>query len=152
MLVERTEGNLLAAHQELDKLRMQLGPGATVDAATVAISSSDSARFNARQIVDAVLDGDAARALRVTASLRAEGEDAVLILWALQTARVRLTSEAKDPRQRTAAMRLALRAWRADRMLKGRLHGVAWDEIALLTAELCGKRPLPLQRWQLRAS
>jgi hypothetical protein len=35
-------------------------------------------------------------------------------------------------------------------MLKGRLQGDVWDEIDLLTAELCGARPLPLQRWQLR--
>jgi hypothetical protein len=34
---------------------------------------------------------------------------------------------------------LAARAARADRMIKGRLTGDAWDEMALLSAELCGQ-------------
>ena len=36
---------------------------------------------------------------------------------------------------------IALRAARADRMIKGRLTGDAWDELALLAAELCGQPP-----------
>jgi hypothetical protein len=43
-------------------------------------------------------------------------------------------------------MRLAERASRVDRMSKGRLHGDAWDEIALLVTELAGTRVLPLPR------
>jgi len=41
-----------------------------------------------------------------------------------------------------------MRAARADRMAKGMLHGDVWDELALLTTELCGRRTLPLPRWQ----
>jgi hypothetical protein len=37
--------------------------------------------------------------------------------------------------------RVTQRAERADRMVKGRLAGDAWDELALLTAEFCS-RPL----------
>jgi hypothetical protein len=43
---------------------------------------------------------------------------------------------------------LAARAARADRMAKGRLRGDVWDELILLTTELCGLRLMPLQRWQ----
>jgi hypothetical protein len=31
-------------------------------------------------------------------------------------------------------------------MAKGRAWGEPWDEMALLTAELCGRRTLPLPR------
>jgi DNA polymerase III subunit delta len=152
LLAARTEGNLLAARQEIEKLALLLGKGATVDAAAVAVGSSDSTRFNMIQLAEAVSAGDAVRGLRIIASLRAEGEELPLILWWLQRARSQLPLAIADPRQRATATRLALRALRADRMLKGRLQGAAWDEAELLTAELCGKRPLPLQRWQLRAS
>jgi hypothetical protein len=37
---------------------------------------------------------------------------------------------------------LVARAARADAMAKGRLGGDAWDELALLAAELCGNRAL----------
>jgi len=152
LLAARTEGNLLAARQEIEKLALLLGKGASVDAAAVAAGSSDSARFNVFQLGEAVAAGDAARGLRIIAGLRAEGEELPLILWSLQRARSGLPIAAADPRQRALATRLALRALRVDRMLKGRLAGDAWDEVELLTAELCGKRALPLQRWQLRAT
>jgi DNA polymerase-3 subunit delta len=152
LLAARTEGNLLAARQEIEKLALLLGTGAAVDAAAVAAGSTDSARFNVFQLGEAVVAGDAARGLRIMAGLRAEGEELPLILWSLQRARSQLAIAAADPRQRTLATRLALRALRVDRMLKGRLTGNAWDEVELLTVELCGKRPLPLQRWQLRAT
>jgi len=38
---------------------------------------------------------------------------------------------------------LAIRAGRADRMVKGRLLGDAWDEMALLAADICGNPALP---------
>jgi DNA polymerase III subunit delta len=152
LLAARTEGNLLAAQQEIDKLALLLGKGAKVDAAAVATGSADSARFNPFQVGEAVTACDAARALRIIAGLRAEGEDLIPILWSLQRARSQMPFAAADPRQRNLATRLALRTLRVDRMLKGRLQGDAWDELELLAVELCGKRPLPLQRWQLRAS
>jgi hypothetical protein len=46
--------------------------------------------------------------------------------------------------------RLAARAARADRMIKGRLAGDAWDELALLVSELCGHRVLPLTRSMMK--
>jgi DNA polymerase-3 subunit delta len=148
LLVERTEGNLLAAKQEIDKLALLLGRGATVDAAAVAASSSDSARFGLFQFTDVVLDGDPARSLRMLEGLRAEGTEAPLILWALLRARETLQQRAPNPRRPLSFPRLAQRAARADRMAKGRLGGDAWDELALLTAELCGKKILPMERWR----
>jgi hypothetical protein len=38
---------------------------------------------------------------------------------------------------------LARRASRADRMIKGRLPGDAWDELALLAGDLCAQPAMP---------
>ncbi len=80
--------------------------------------------------------------------LRAEGTEAPLILWALLRARETLQQRAPDPRRPLSYPRLTQRAARADRIAKGRLRGDAWDELALLTAELCGKKILPMERWR----
>jgi hypothetical protein len=45
---------------------------------------------------------------------------------------------------------LTVRAGRADRMVKGRLTGNAWDEIALLAADICGRSPLPAPQTVLK--
>lgn len=167
VLAERTEGNLLAAHQELEKLRI-LFPETPVTATEVLASVADSARYDVAQLGEAALAGDAARALHVLAGLRAEGVEAPLVLWAVNKA-VRDLWHAQHaagggaaPRtwQRQAQAlaqglrrvrgvafgRIALRAERADRMIKGRLAGSAWDELALLTAEFCTRPLLPLPR------
>lgn len=150
LLAERTEGNLLAAKQELDKLALLLGPGARAGVVDVAASSSDSARFSVFQLGDAINTGDAGRALRILDGLRGEGEEAVLVLWSLLRALSALQSSADTRVRRVSFAALATRAVRADRMAKGLMRGAVWDEMALLAAELCGLRPLPLSRRQLR--
>jgi DNA polymerase III subunit delta len=72
VLVERVEGNLLAASQEIDKLAL-LHPGARLDAESMAAAVADSARYNVFGLVEATLAGDARRVVRVLAALRAEG-------------------------------------------------------------------------------
>jgi DNA polymerase-3 subunit delta len=160
LLVQRTEGNLLAAQQEAEKLALLLGPGGRAGIAEIAASSGESARFNHFQLADACAAMDAERALRVLEGLRAEGAEALLVLWALarelrnrQSGRgggaygSRTIRASGNTRQAPFA-RLTMRAARADRMAKGMLHGDVWDELALLTTELCGRRTLPLPRWQ----
>ena len=148
LLVERSEGNLLAARQEIDKLAMLLPPGAKVSLADVAAGSADSARFDVFQLAEAVRHGDAARALRILGGLSAEGAAPLLALWSL--ARELHAQQASAPgaeRARPRALafaRLALRAGRVDRMAKGITSGDPWDELALLAVELTGARTLPL--------
>jgi DNA polymerase III subunit delta len=156
-LAARTEGNLLAAQQELTQMAL-LSPGGQVSEQSVLAEVADSARFDVFQLGEAVLGGEAARALRMLAGLRAEGTEATLALWALTKALRELWScrngaPTGAPWQRRnnalaqAARRapgmpftaLAARAARADRTIKGRLPGDAWDELTLLTAELCGQ-------------
>jgi DNA polymerase-3 subunit delta len=161
-LAEQTEGNLLAADQELRKLAL-LGDPECGDGGAARAGFADSARFDVFRLGDAVLGGEPARSLRMLAGLRAEGTEPTLVLWALTKA-VRDLGAAVDGRgapggwQRSgaaleAAVRrcarlsfasLMLRAARADRMIKGRLRGDPWDEMALLAVELCARPALPV--------
>lgn len=158
LLAARTEGNLLAAHQELEKLRL-MSPEGEITAETILSSVADSARFDVFQLGEAVLAGDTDRALRMLGGLRAEGVEPTLVLWALTKAARDLwscVSSAPGARPRVwgrqaAALdrgarraprlpydALTARASRADRMVKGRMFGNPWDEMALLAAEICG--------------
>ena len=81
LLIERTEGNLLATAQEIDKLQL-LAAGRTLDGAALESLVAESARFDVFKLVDAALSGDAGRALHMVDSLRAEGESVPgLLSW-----------------------------------------------------------------------
>ncbi|HUG98410.1 MAG TPA: DNA polymerase III subunit delta [Gammaproteobacteria bacterium] len=82
LIAERVEGNLLAAHQEIEKLRLLHGEG-ELDAEAVRAAVADSARFDIFKLADAAVAGDLARALRVLAGLRAEGLAIPQVLWPL---------------------------------------------------------------------
>ncbi|WP_148255061.1 DNA polymerase III subunit delta [Aidingimonas lacisalsi] len=83
LLGERTEGNLLAADQELQKLSLLLPPGAQVDTTAIATGVEDSARYDVFTLADACLRGERERASRIVAGLRGEGVEAPIVLWAL---------------------------------------------------------------------
>lgn len=82
MIADRVEGNLLAAGQEIEKLRLILGEG-PVTADDVGSAVANSSRFDVFKLVDAALGGDARRALRILSGLRSEGVEPVIIVWAL---------------------------------------------------------------------
>lgn len=81
-LAERVEGNLLAAHQEVEKLALLLPPG-PVRLDDVRAAVLDVARFDASQLPEALLQGDGLRLLRILRGLREEGETPLLALWVL---------------------------------------------------------------------
>ncbi|WP_457669894.1 DNA polymerase III subunit delta, partial [Thiolapillus sp.] len=82
MLAEQTEGNLLAARQEIEKLALLFGhEKITQEQAAAALS--DSSRFDVYALVDAALAGKAQRCTRIIAGLRAEGVPLPVVLWAL---------------------------------------------------------------------
>jgi DNA polymerase-3 subunit delta len=162
LLAERVEGNLLAAHQEIEKLALTHGRGA-VSADEVAIAVANSARYDVFQLGEAALAGDAARALRILEGLRGEGTEPTLVLWAV-CREVRALAHARtSPGQpqgygRQAERRAALiagatrriagrplaplleRAGRIDRQIKGLAAGDPWGELALLVATLAGAK------------
>jgi DNA polymerase-3 subunit delta len=145
--------------------------GDRVTAEDVLASVADSARFDVFQLGESALAGDAARTQRMLAGLRAEGVEATLVLWSLSKAVRDLWSAVTGPpagpsrgwQRQTAALetgkrrarllsfrQLAERAARADRMIKGREAGNAWDEIALLAAELCARPVMAPARSMLK--
>ena len=82
LLVERVEGNLLAAVQEIEKLRLFV-KDEFVDAETVRSSVASSARYDVFGLVDRALEGDTSGSLRMIQGLKSEGTDATVLLWAL---------------------------------------------------------------------
>jgi DNA polymerase-3 subunit delta len=82
MIADRVEGNLLAAQQEIEKLRLLLGDG-KVTAEHVNRAVADSSRYDVYKLLDAAVAGDPRRALRILGGVHAEGVDAVIVVWAL---------------------------------------------------------------------
>jgi DNA polymerase-3 subunit delta len=138
LLAERSEGNLLAAKQEIDKLALLLPRGSRVGVAEVIAGSADAARFDVFQLGEALRARDVARALRILSSLRAGGTEPTLVLWAvLRELRGAAPAAAR-------ALRLAARAAAVDRLSKGLASGDPWDELAWLALEMCGPARAPL--------
>jgi DNA polymerase III subunit delta len=160
VIIERVEGNLLAAKQELEILAL-LAQGGIIDEALVMRTVGDSARYDVFQLAEAAAAGDAARALRVLTGLRGEGAEPTLILWALvrelrglwqARERDRLGSNGgggwnqaakPSPRalRRAGKMPLAAllqEAARVDRTIKGILPGDSWSSIVSLTMGMAG--------------
>jgi len=161
-LAERVEGNLLAAQQEIDKLALLLGKG-TVDVATLESAVATSARYDVFKLQDAAFRGDGARALRILAGLRAEGEEPTLVLWAISAGlrallnssrRVPLAPWPRPPAGLDDAVRrlrpgqvgaLIGEAALVDRAIKGRDDAVEdpWDALTRLVARIAGVRGVP---------
>ena len=79
---DRVEGNLLAAHQEIQKLGL-LYPAGELGFEQVEAAVLNVARYDVFKLGEAVLAGQVPRALRMLDGLRAEGEAAVLVHWTL---------------------------------------------------------------------
>jgi DNA polymerase-3 subunit delta len=77
------EGNLGAAAQEIDKLALLLPTGEALTNDVLEKSISDQARFTVYQFVDSCLQGVFERALRMLMTLRRDGTEPVLVIWAL---------------------------------------------------------------------
>ena len=161
LIVERVEGNLLAARQELEKLAL-LADGGRISADLVLRSVGDSARYDVFQLGAAAAGGDGERALRILLGLKSEGVEPTLILWALVRelrglwqARERLRTrsngrgtgwnQAATPTPQALARsanlplaRLLRQAHQTDRVVKGSAGGDPWTAIIGLTAGLAG--------------
>ncbi|MCP5420086.1 MAG: DNA polymerase III subunit delta [Gammaproteobacteria bacterium] len=178
LLVERVEGNLLAAAQEIDKLYLLYGTG-PLDAEQIMAAVSDSARYNIYELVDAGLAGQAARAARILSGLRGEGLEPVLVAWALhreirllnllafelgkgQSTETALTRhkvwEKRKPLLRQALQRLSLASCRAllracshlDQAIKGAVLGDPWDMALQISLGLAGQPWLTTDRMDER--
>jgi DNA polymerase-3 subunit delta len=84
LLADRLEGNLLAAQQELEKLRL-LYPDSNeeIDTEKVLQSVSDASKYDIFNLTDACLNGDARLCAKIMNSLKLEGLEVSIALWAL---------------------------------------------------------------------
>lgn len=82
LLMEMTEGNLLATQQTIDKLQL-LFPNGTIDVEKMQQAIADNARFNVFDLTNNVLQGNTKHALRVLTQLRLNGAETPHVLWAL---------------------------------------------------------------------
>ncbi len=82
ILAARTEGNLLAAHQEILKLKLLSSDG-YLTPELISGAVADSARYDIFGLVDKVLLGDARGAAKTLQGLKTEGIEATIILWGL---------------------------------------------------------------------
>ena len=171
-LADRCEGNLLAAKQEIEKLALLL-PEGELDHDAVERAVADVARFDVFDLSAACLSGDAARALRIIATLEAEGEGLPLLLWqlgedihalaavieataagmpvaaAVRNARVwgkrQAALERAARRVKPAAIVPMVRALATlDALAKGIGRGNPWDDFRTLALTLAGKPVVPL--------
>jgi DNA polymerase-3 subunit delta len=77
---DRVEGNLLAAHQEMQKLAL-LHPAGELSFEQIEAAVLNVARYDVFKLGEALLAGQVGRALRMLDGLQAEGEAAVLVHW-----------------------------------------------------------------------
>lgn len=159
-LAHQVEGNLLAANQEVQKLGL-LYPQGELSDETVREAVLNVSRYDAFQLGEAVLQGDAERTVRILQGLQDEGENAVAVMnplmWVLRPlvrikqAEMRgeninnaMTSARiygdRQALMKRALSRLSLRQLEAalqkladiDRTAKGVMLGDAWLEISRL--------------------
>lgn len=164
-IAERIEGNLLAAHQEVEKLAL-IYPAGALGLAEVRAAVADLARYDADDLRAAWLARDSGRCLRLLDALRAGGEALPYLLWAL-TQELTILAQAREAMDhgqgadevlarnrvfgsRQNVYRSALRhynttllyralaqAAQIDRIIKGVAHGDAWLALQRLSLALC---------------
>lgn len=84
LLSDRLEGNLLAAQQELEKLKLLYPDNSQeISAEEVLESVSDASRYDVFNLTDACLSGNAKQSAKIISHLRLEGVEVSFVLWAL---------------------------------------------------------------------
>ncbi len=141
LLADRVEGNLLAAAQEIEKLKL-LSDGEVLDVARMEDLVADAARFDVFRLVDAAMNGQGAQVSRMIRGLRAEGE-AVPALLGMVIKELQTTSalaragnlanafkaqriwDSKQPVYRRALQRHEATRWDAFLAQAGRVDSIA---------------------------
>ncbi|GAB4218241.1 MAG: DNA polymerase III subunit delta [Rhodoferax sp.] len=107
---DRVEGNLLAAHQEIQKLAL-LYPAGELSLEQIQAAVLDVARFDVFKLSEAVLGAQVARVQRMLDGLRAEGVAEVLVHYALAED-IRALHRIRQAMQAGTPLPLALREQR----------------------------------------
>jgi DNA polymerase-3 subunit delta len=107
---DRVEGNLLAAHQEIQKLAL-LYPSGELRFEQVESAVLNVARYDVFKLSEAVLAGQVARVQRMLEGLQAEGEAEVLVHYTLAED-IRALKRVKDAMDAGRPLPVALREQR----------------------------------------
>jgi DNA polymerase-3 subunit delta len=107
---ERVEGNLLAAHQEIQKLGL-LYPAGELSFEQIERAVLNVARYDVFKLSEAVLSGQPLRVQRMLDGLKAEGEAEVLVHYTLAE-EIRALKRVKDAVASGKALPMALREQR----------------------------------------
>ena len=174
LLCDRVEGNLLAAVQEVEKLRL-LTDSDTLTRADIQAAVTDNARYNLFDLVDHALNGNASAAFKMLHGLRGEGTESAVVLWALareirqlyqvqlsidsgssasqamQAARIwdkrqPLVSAGRQRHGRAGIEQLMQQAEAVDRCIKGLKPDDPWDALGQLLLALSTSSATPERR------
>ena len=165
VLLQRIEGNLLAAIQELEKLYALFG-SAPISVGDISTAVEDNARFDVFKLTDGMLSGNMRRVSRVLNGLMAEKLAAPVVLWAI-TRELRLLAalsfeqnilgrvdkvfqkhrvwEVRKRHYITALNRGKLNNWQsllqdclqAEKVIKGANKGSEWELIERICLKVC---------------
>lgn len=167
-LAEQTEGNLLAAKQEIDKLKL-LYAEETINLDKIKKIASDNTRYSVFLCLDEALSGHGARAVRMlkkfeqesivpisilvnltrevelcknTAIAVAQGQNVMQVLAKsyLWDSKKRLIAGAVNRLPSGVWQRLAIRCAFLDRLIKGQETGNIWQELELCLWMISGQR------------
>lgn len=173
VLADRVEGNLLAASQEIEKLKL-LGINGEIDAETMSYMVADSSRYNEFDLINKMLCGDPKAAIRTLLGLKTEGSEPLKVLWAItrEIRKLLVASEHLAQGSRTdyalekagvwrthmGPMRITLERFKPahlrmfayqagaiDRGVKGLRDAKIWDELTTLVLSLSGRPSLSPQ-------
>jgi DNA polymerase III subunit delta len=157
ILTGYVENNLLAAAQEIEKLRLIYG-NCHLTTEQIIAAIADNARFNIYDLVDNALLGNSCKTLRILKTLKQEKAEPVLILWTLVKELRALSTiiqtleqsknidnalqqhhvwESRKPYFKSALLRKNLKnvynlirlCARLDRVIKGAETGNIWSEL-----------------------
>ncbi len=168
LLIEKSEGNLLAAKQELDRLSL-LFSNQIITKQQVAETAAENARFNIFEIIDTALSGNSQKIPTMLQGIKREGVPAILLLNSIyrearQMAAMseliangehpssvmssyRIWSSRQSPVQR-GLNKVPPRVWKMlvsrcahlDKVLKGLEEGNLWDELLTCLLFMSGRQ------------
>ncbi len=165
LLADYVEGNLLAAKQEIEKLRLLYGE-TTLTTTQITQAISDNARFSIFDLADSALQSNKKKSLRILHSLQSEKTEPILIVWVLAKELRSLAKMAYTKQEQNSAieqilqqyhvwpmrkpiikhalqthkystiMNLLKRCALLDRIIKGAAAGNIWNELEQLCLSL----------------
>ena len=169
ILMDKVEGNLLAAAQEIEKLSLK--SPATISVDDILESAGDDAKYDVYKLVDAAIAGKYKRVAKITNGLKAGGEPPTFVLWAFTREIRSMIAMSYELNQGSAIgfvfkkhriwdnrstlikaglMRFKPDQWLSlldqtimiDQVIKGMRMGNVWDELLDLGLTMSGKKLL----------